>query len=1111
MGKYHCWDILGRTMCVAMACVLFAASCYALPALAAEEVTVQAANQDTHRVVSEELRIAQGVSAQETAEPFPASETAVSAESGEAEPLNALEPAAQDVDGVFAFPDDGEIYDLIIRVRRKSDILAPVVVGLQKGMDNYIPLLELSRIVKFPSEGDLQAQTVHGIFYDAENTYSLDAQNGFFTVLGQRTDIPEGSVIVRDIGQGLGDFYVRTDILNQILPLDVELDFSDLTLDINTRKKLPYELEKDRRQRQSSLEDEDEADAPDLEFIPNTYRLFAPHMFNLSEQMAVDGTNGLTSGTTVSGFGDLFGTSADYTANMYYDSGNKPELQDLRLRLTRRNFGDGALPFGLKLAQVGDVSAKPSPLIDKTVFGRGLYLSSASTTTGNQSFDEVTIQGTGQPGWEVEIYRGNELLDFGFIDERGEYRFESVPLQYGRNQMRIVLYGPQGEVIEETRDFQIKTNRLRSGETNFEAGLIDFRQPLFDVDERGPKGGQNEGLSGYLRVNRGINHWLTGFATLNRTPVDDSAETYATVGAEFNALGGLGQVEAYKQQGGGEVLDTRFTRSFAGVNTNIRASVFRDFESREAGFGDNAKTFEGEFRAAKSFNLSFGQTGINFRTRHTKREDGDSNTNTTLQNSLGVGKFNFNNSFIVAHRNNKHESTTGQFSVSTPLSDRLHMRTTLDYDVYPKNGLDFSRLNLRYTDHDKFSATLDARQGIEDSSQTNVTLGAAYDFGTFTGGIDTGWSRQDGFDMLVRASTTFGPDGEDDEYVFTSEYTGFNTALKIRLFEDLDMDGVFDPEDRPVEGGRVFVNRARSDRSDADGYIEILGAGPPGLVEIKVDQEALPNPFLAGLKDGYRTILRPRTKPLVNYALVQTGSIDGVIRFPDGRAVPGVIIQLLNENGLPVAEATTLSDGYYVFEFVKPGTYTVRAHPSHQVFVPPATVRVTSEDLFAYGTDLQLLGQTEEVSASENSDDGDRGRVAHTNHAPDADVTKQSDPLSSDDGVQPVVGAVRFGEHPYKVRLVMDLSGPAGYTLSSEDGGHIINIDLPSTAWNAPRDYNFENHPLFSGFEVLPSADGTGSRLRLTARAPVKIFYNADLPATNELPDRIYVDFIRGK
>lgn len=1108
MGDYHCWNILERMKCVAMAIALFASFFLALPTLAAEELTVQAVTQDASDVAPEQLSIVEIVASSEVAKPLSTSSTALSDEKEGAEPPDLNESAAQSAGDAFAFPEDNEIYDLIISVRRKSDILAPTVVGLQRGLKNYIPLLEMARIAKFPSEGHLDSQTVQGTFFNDQNTYGLDVKAGTFTVLGQQFDLPSDDVIVRNLGQGLGDIYVTPELLNQIWPLDLDLDFADLTLNIKTKKKLPYELERARRQRQGFLDDEEEGQALQLEFIPNNYKLLSAHMFNLSQQASWDGESGLVNNSTLSGLGDLLGMTADYSANLYHNTGEKPELQSLRLKLTRQNYGDGALPFGLKVAQLGDVSSKPSALIDKSLFGRGVYLSTASTAPGNQSFDEVVIHGTGQPGWEVEIYRGSELLDFGFVDERGEYRFESIPLRYGRNQMRILLYGPQGEVIEEQKEYQIKTNRLRPGEMNFETSIVDFRQPLLDVDDRGPQEGSSQGASGFLRVNRGLNHWMTGFATLTRTPIEDEKQTYATVGANFNALGGVGQVEVYKQLKGGSLLDTRFSGSFAGISTNLRGSFFRDFESREAGFGDNAKTFEGEFRAAKSFNLGFGQTGVNFRAFRTNRANGRTNTNTALQNSLSVGKFNFNNSLLMVYRDGVHSTTDGQFSLSTPLSDRVHMRTALDYDIYPSAGLDLSRLNLRYSDHDKFSATFDARQGIKDTAKTQFGAGASYDFGTFLGGIDLGWDRQNGFDMLLRASTTLGPDGEDDGYIFTTNYEGYTTALKIRVFEDYDSDGEFDENDRPIEGARVLINGRRSDQSDSNGYIEILGAGPSGLVEILIDQDSLANPFLAALKNGYRTVLRPRTKPLVNFALIQTGSIDGVIRFADGRPVPGVIIQLLNENGDLVAEATTLSDGYYVFEYVKPGTYTVRAHPSHQVFVPPATVRVTSEDLFAYGTDLQILEQAEEVSASENSDDGDRGRVAHTNHAPDADVTKQPAPLPSDDGVQAVVRAVRIGEHPYKVRLAMDLSGPAGYFLSSEDGGHIINIDLPSTAWDAKREHDLRNHPLFKDCELLRSPHGTGTRVRLTARKPVEVFYNASISPENGKPYRIYVDFI---
>ncbi len=1131
MGAHHYGKILKRIFCALIAIAVFA-DFYAVSASVAEESTVQAAKTGTKGLVYGPSRIADPVASRKVTEPLSSTITDglpeegevsgpsssaiadVSPEAGEvSEPLDASLTGENDAPAADLFasenPEDEESYDLILAVWRKGDILSSEVVGIEKGFNYYLPVLGMARTVLFPSESDLAAGKITGTFFNPENGYAIDTRSGTYTVGGETFPLPEGSYIVRDLGQNIGDIYVTPEVINQLWPLDLEINSSELTVDIKTKKLLPYEQERERKKRQERLADGRGGDEkPRFEFIPNTYKLLGRPMFNLSESvMWDDHEKQFLNSVGIDGRGDMLGASADYTLNMDYNSREDFDINNLRFRLTREDKGDGSLPFNLKMLQVGDVNAKPSPLINKFYSGRGVFLSTNSKPR-NQAFDEVTIDGTAQPGWEVELYRGNQLLDFGFVDESGQYRFDNVPLNFGNNDIKVVLYGPQGQIEERANSYQIKRTQLAAGESTIEASVLDNGVPLFDL--RDQKADTSASSTKTVRVNRGISPWITGFATLTQTPgqFNEDDKKYATVGAEFNALGGAGQVELYRDFDGGNIIDTRFGTNFSGLNTSFRTSFIRDFESREIGFGDSAKTFEGEFRAGKSFNIGTSSLGLNFDTLHTRQENGKTTTRSRFSQSYNRDRYGISNSIGETRSNRDSTTVDGTVALNTVLSPRWNARSSLTYDLKPESEVKSARVDLRYSDLDKFSAGVDVERGLNDNDTTHVGLTAGYDFSTFLGSVDLDWDSRDGVDAIIRASTTLGPDGENGNYIFTTQYKGQQTALKIRLFHDKNSNGVFDEGDEPVEGGKAFVGNLRTKESDAEGYIELLGAGAPGVVDITVDQESLPDPFLVPLKPGLSTVLRERSKPYIELALVESGGIDGTVRFADGRPIPGLTIQLLSHDGVVIKETTTLSDGFYAFEFVKPGTYTVQVAVSHQINVPPITVSVTSEEIFVYGADLTLLEQAAEVSAADEAD-GESGRVAQLHHAPVAEGTLQPAPYSSDGGFQTVVRSVRIGEHPYRVRLVLDLSGPTGYKISSENGGEIINIDLPSTAWDADRMHDLSKHPMLSQCEALSLDGGKGTRLRLTARTPMEVFYNATLPPAEGLSDRIYIDFMK--
>ena len=75
---------------------------------------------------------------------------------------------------------------------------------------------------------------------------------------------------------------------------------------------------------------------------------------------------------------------------------------------------------------------------------------------------------------------------------------------------------------------------------------------------------------------------------------------------------------------GGTAVDARLSRKFSGFKTSLRASVFSDFESQDAGFADRAKTFEGEFRGDTTLHLPAGpikSVGLGVNALHTTFED----------------------------------------------------------------------------------------------------------------------------------------------------------------------------------------------------------------------------------------------------------------------------------------------------------------------------------------------------------------------------------------------------------------------------------------------------------------------------------------------------------
>ena len=110
----------------------------------------------------------------------------------------------------------------------------------------------------------------------------------------------------------------------------------------------------------------------------------------------------------------------------------------------------------------GDVVAPPVEMISPAQAGRGLNFSTFPKQMSNQ-FATETVSGDLLDGWVVELYRGKVLLDVRRSDGSGRYFFRNLPLLFGRNEITLKFYGPQGQTREETKSILIGRNMAPKG------------------------------------------------------------------------------------------------------------------------------------------------------------------------------------------------------------------------------------------------------------------------------------------------------------------------------------------------------------------------------------------------------------------------------------------------------------------------------------------------------------------------------------------------------------------------------------------------------------------------------------------------------------------------
>ncbi|MCB9989682.1 MAG: carboxypeptidase regulatory-like domain-containing protein [Rhodospirillales bacterium] len=849
----------------------------------------------------------------------------------------------------------------------------------------YLPMIELGEAFEFYMDAELDRKYVSGFASKEENTFTLDGERGEMTVKGKRQLLSPDAILSLD-DVVTDDLYVQLEVLNELWPVEMHMDLGSLAINVEAEEELSFQR---RLKRQEQLDISEsrrvlrQSQQKMLPYRENPYLWFGKPVLDIQTNYTFDNdTKEMIGQNLFSGSQQLGKMIADYSANIPYSKEEgfvKPS--SIRFRAQRQAFGDDTLFIGgVRRFEAGDISLRQRDLVGNGISGRGVTISN-DTSRRESEFDRITVEGVGPPGWEAELYNNNELLEVGAVDEDGEYRFEDVVLNFGNNQIRVVLYGPQGQVREEVKDYQVNGSMLRPGDFRYSVGVNDAYHPLILLEDEQQT--QPHGVTKNATAFFGLNRYMTIFGTASALPTQTEYKRYLSTGAVVSTPIGIGEVEAYSELGGGEAVDMGFITKLLGINLNLRSAFFNNFESVKAGFGTGAQKFTSEVQAKTTLKFAkIPPLGLRVDVKHKELYNDtvtrDYNTSQSMSWS-GIRLTNTTNTQIVNHR---HTSTGGNFSATANIRD-WQVRSALNYLIFPEDRLSNGSVEFRYKPKEEpWQAAVSFQHNFQDSIST-IGGQLGYDFGNFLTSLESEYQQERGWKFTARASTSINPYQSDQTYHLSSQSQRKASPVMGQVFIDHDDDGVFGGEDEALEDVALLAGNARSkELSDTNGYVLVSGPGEE-MVNVQIDKSSLIDPYYVPKNEGFSTVPLPGTMPVFTFPIVESGAIDGTVSYENGNPISGMYLQLVNADGEVVDKVQSAYDGFYSFEFVVPGTYTVRADPEYQVNVPPETVTVASDDLFASGIDLFLLEQAEEAQAADDEDaaSGDSGEVAQTHHS----------------------------------------------------------------------------------------------------------------------------------
>ncbi|MEL7444538.1 MAG: carboxypeptidase-like regulatory domain-containing protein [Pseudomonadota bacterium] len=796
------------------------------------------------------------------------------------------------------------------------------VRGYQTDRGVCLDLADVIQSLDLPIRIDKKSRRATGWLFAEDQKFTLDrdantVQNvntGRAPVASDLYDTPEGwCVDVKALSNWFGIEF-RPDLYNAVVRLE-------------SNKDLPFMQAIERRSRAARLKSR-KPKSFDLSKFPSADMEYKPWrtpsldvVARAGHRTGGTGANGTTGRVELYAAGEALGAS--YFARLATDDELSP--QTLRMR-AYRNDPEGNLLGPLKATQiaVGDVETLSGRLTNQTSVGRGAFISNRPLGR-SANFSTTDLRGVLPAGWDAELYRNGQLIGFQEDDGDGRYEFLNVELFFGRNELEVVLYGPQGQVRREKTDFPVGFNQIEPGETYYWAGILQDDRDLIEINPDNVTSPQKWRWG--VGVERGLDKRTSAALGVHSAHFAGERRTYAE-GSIARTFGGFqGELAAAHEFGSGAVAQANLLGRRGKFNFGANALVtIGDFTSEFAGD-------ELDYRLGFNFDtsLSLGRFVLPIQAEavRSKLKTGAKVTELLMTTSVSAGK-------VALSAQLEHQEQTASASTSARSDTRLRLlantrlkdlrlRGNATFDLGGDNsGLESATVTVDKT-LDEYSDLNGEIEYMAQSDEARFSVGYSRRFDQLSLRGDAFVTSRGGVGANVSLAFSLGPDPVSGGVRFSETKLARTGQAAVTVFRDDNGNGRFDGDEEPLEDVLVEAGLRSTDAITAgNGRTIVDGLRPFRPVLVGVDEASLGDPYLAPAVKGIVVTPRPGVTAMVELPISPSGEIEGVLLNTAGLEQPGVLLELVDRGGNVVSNAVSEFDGFFLFERVPYGEYRLR-------------------------------------------------------------------------------------------------------------------------------------------------------------------------------------------
>jgi hypothetical protein len=782
-------------------------------------------------------------------------------------------------------------YDLItvyINVHQYGGAEFPAVI---KDQEIYLPIPDLFSFLKILNTPSASYDSVTGFFINPGDVYVIDNAHDRIQYQKKVFELkPDDLIRTED------NLYMKSNYFGLIFGLVCTFDFRSLSIILTTKLELPVIREmrlEQLRRNIKRLKGEMKADT----IIPRSYPVFHFGMADWSV-IATQRQAGISDARLFLELGSII-AGGETNVSLNYSS-SEPFVERQQYYYWHYANNDYKV-----VRQV--TAGKITPLTISSLYSPVLGIQITNTpTTYRRSFCTYTLSQYTEPGWIVELYVNNVMVDYVKADPSGYFTFE-VPLIYGNSKVTLRFYGPWGEERAQEQNISIPYNFLppKKLEYTISTGIVEDL-----TSSRFSRANINYGVNKRLTIGGGI-EYLSSTNPGNTMPfVNFSLRLASTLLISSEYVYGV---------------------RFRGV-MNYRLPSDLMFQLEYSNYNKDQKAVINNFLQERKGIISMPVHGAHFSSLFRLTID-----QVVLQNSSYItGELLASGSVFGVNTN---LTTDGIFTdpVHPYIYSSLGLGFKLPWEIILTPQLQYEYSHSRFMDIKMQVEKHLFRNGIFNaqieqnflSNVQNFQIGFRYEFPFAQSEINASNSNH-ASSLVISGRGSLFLDAKTNTVGANNRTSVGRGGLVILPFLDLDGNGRRDPGEPKAYGLNFHIAGGRMERNKRDSTIRVYDLEPFTNTFIEVDALSFENIAWQVIKPVISVAIDPNQFKLVEVPISVMGEVSGVVNLADNTGESGlarILVNFYGSDSTIKARLLTESDGFFTFLGFLPGKYTARIDP----------------------------------------------------------------------------------------------------------------------------------------------------------------------------------------